>query len=106
MRWHEESLDIKGLPAADNVQLVGLIENGNVKINIEYYHDGKMFVHTAWSKPINVRRDEDLINEEVAEKFWPKIVKAKSLHEGRKYADWIQSFVLGLSESDKKELLG
>lgn len=106
MRWHEEPLEIKDLPAADSVQLVGLIEHGEVKVNVEYYHDGKLFVHTAWSKSVQVRRDDELINEEVAEKFWPKIVKAKSLHEGKKFADWLPYFAANLSVSDKKELMG
>lgn len=106
MRWHEETLDIHGLPTADSVQLVGIIESGEVKVNIEYYHDGKLFVNTAWSKPIQVRRGEDLINEEVAEKFWPKVVKVKSLHEGKKFVEWLPFFASSLSDPDKKELIG
>lgn len=106
MRWHEESLEINGLPAADSVQLVGLIESGEAKINVEFYHDGKLFVNTAWSKAIQVRRGEDLINEEVAEKFWPKVVKVKSLHEGKKFTEWLPYFASTLSDSDKKELTG
>jgi hypothetical protein len=106
MRWHEEALDIHGLPAADSVQLVGIIEDGEAKVNVEYYHDGKLFVNTAWSKAIQVRRGEDLINEEVAEKFWPKVVKVKTQHEGKKFSEWLPFFAATLSESDKKELTG
>ena len=46
------------------------------------------------------------INEEVAEKFWPKVVKVKSLHEGKKFADWLAYFASTLSDDDKKELTG
>lgn len=106
MRWYEESLEIHGLPAADSVQLVGLVENGEAKLNVEYYHDGKLFVNTAWSKPIQVRRGEDLINEEVAEKFWPKVVKVKSSHEGKKFTEWLPFFASSLSDTDKKDLTG
>jgi hypothetical protein len=96
MRWFEESLTIKDMPESDEALLVGVLEEGIVKINVEIFRDSgrETYVLTEWSKPIKMWQSMEPTTEEVREKYWDKLTKIKGRHEKYAHADWVKYLIL------------
>ncbi len=104
MRWHDAALTIKDMPGSSSAQLVGMLNLHDVSINVEFYHNGRQFVATFWTKPIKMWQHETPTKDDIANKFWDKLTRIKSKNEELQYNDWLKYFTAHLDEPDKKEL--
>lgn len=105
MRWYEKQLDIKDMPSSDSAMVVGLIEDDKLKINVEYFRDGELFVATVWAKPLKTRRDNELIHEDIQDTHWDKLTKIRNNHEMRKYDEWLTYFAALADKETSKRVL-
>ena len=88
MRWYEDELDIVGVPEGVSIMIAGTLENGLLKINVEFYEgDNAVVTVTEFSKVVRMT-GEHLINDEIREKFWDKILKVRARHEHLSYKEW------------------
>ena len=104
MRWHDVPLTIKGMPESSSAQLTGVLNVHDVSINVEFFHNGRQFVATFWSKPVKLWQHETPTRDDIANKYWDKLTKVKNHNEELQYKEWLKYFTTYLSESDKKEL--
>lgn len=105
MRWYDSALTIKGMPGTSSAQLIGQLNVHDVSLDIEFYHNGRQFVATFWSKPIKMWQHETPTRDDITNKYWDKLTKVKSRNEELQYNDWLKYFITHLTnESDKKEL--
>jgi hypothetical protein len=105
MRWHEQSLVVKGLPDGE-ILLIGILEESVLRLDVEFWKNDKCYTITEWSKSLRMWRSQEILNEEVREKYWDKIIKIKSRHESFPYSDWLYYFTSKLNPEERKELLG
>lgn len=104
MRWHDAPLTIKGMPGSSSAQLIGVLNVHDVSINVEFFHNGRQFVATFWTKPVRMWQHETPTRDDIANKYWDKLTKIKNQNEELQYNDWLKYFTTHLSEPDKKEL--
>lgn len=93
MKWHESEIKILDLPDGQSVMLVGTLDEGIVKIGVEFYRNDECWTVVEFEKYVKMWRDNSTINEEVEEKYLDKLHKARSKHEGMPYKDWVAYFV-------------
>lgn len=104
MRWYDATLTVKGMPSSSSVQLVGMLNVHDVSINVEFYHNGRQFIATFWTKPVKMWRHEEPTRDDIANKYWDKLMRIKNKNEELQYSDWLKYFTAHLDEVDKKEL--
>jgi hypothetical protein len=92
MIWYERQLNIHGMPDTECALIVGSIDDNTLKISIEYYKDDNKFTITELSKPMNMWQYQELINEEVRDKYWSGLEKIRNRHENKAYDEWLIHF--------------